>query len=292
MGIQEGKKIVKSKHLKRAGIILASVSSAALVIILMFAIFKTGSSGGFTIRIDTLSEKNHVTMSDSPDGKSTTLLNAEPVRNMFTTTAKTVEDEFLSTFTVDNIGGAHNMEDTVSGRNGYKAALMYTVFLNNTGSEVQRLWYELQIDRYVEPSNGAKDLFEYARMIVQTSEGLESLTNEANTQYFARHNNEELGTTEGADDDREAISTHIKTSDTLGNTVRESTYSGMSNDKFCTNFNEDEGNNILFSHYVDIKPNSVLRFTFVMYLEGEDPDCYGKQPEDSVLLMSLNFGSK
>ncbi len=292
MGIQQGKNIVNSRKLKKAGIIVASVSASIIVVIMMLAIFKNGSNGGFTIKIDNPSKDNHVTMSTDAGGKNNTVLLAgEPVNKMYPTTAQSVE-EYLSTFTLDNIGGPNNMKDPNPSRPDYYNAVVYTVFLSNySETEDQKLTYEVHLNGYVAPENGAQNTLDYMRVLVQTSTS-NSLTNDQSTTYFARRNNSNLGTVVAEDDYREAVSAYSKVINDANKTVRQSDYQGLSSDGYCVNFQENENNDVIISQDLIIKPKETMRFTFVSYLEGKDPDCKSYAPDSTVLLMSLHFGNK
>ena len=293
MGIQEGKRIVNLRTLKKAGIIVAGVSATAIVTIMLLAIFRNGGNGGFTVKIDNPSRDNHIYMTESLNGNNTVLLSGKPIEKMYPTTAEKVEN-YLSEFNVNDIGGEHNMPDPNESRPDYFNALVFTVFLTNYDeSEEQKITYEVNLDSYVAPSNGAQSTYDYMRVMVQTSivEG-DSLSKSLDTTYFASPSHSNYGTTISGEDNRECVSSWDNTMDENSFTVRKSEYVGLSKDGFCENFLEDKNNNVLASQELVIQPKQTMRFTFVSYLEGQDPDCKSYSPDSSVLLMSLHFGQK
>lgn len=293
MGIQEGKRIVRLNTIGKIGLIATGASVASLVTIAILAGFRNGGTGGFTIQIDNPSTKNHVYMTTDPSGTNTVLLSGTPIEKMYPTNASKVE-QYLSTFTASTIGGEHNMPDPNESRPDYYVALVFTVFLSNYDKNLdQKLAYEVSLDSYVAPGNGAQSTLDYMRIVVQTStlDG-DSLTRDLNTTYFGAPNNSNFGTTEGKDDNRECISDWSQTTDGDSYTIRQSDYIGLSKDGYCTNFLEDKNNNILATDDLVIKPLQTMRFTFVGYLEGNDPDCKSFSPDSSVLLMSLHFGER
>ena len=291
MGLQQGKKMVNLRALKKTGIILASVSATIIVVVMMLAIFKNGSNGGFTIKIDNPSKDNHVTMSTSANGTNTTLLSGEPVNKMYPTTAENVEN-YLSTFSAENIGGPNNMKDPNPSRPDYYSAIVYSVFLTNySETEEQNLAYEVHLNSSVVPENGAVSTVDYMRVMVQTSSSID-LTKDRETTYFAMHNSSNYGTNYGEYDDREAVSAYSTSTNESLKTVRKSEYVGLSKEGFCENFLQEENNDVIISRNLIIKPKETIRFTFASYLEGKDPDCKSYAPDSSVLLMSLHFGNK
>ena len=49
---------------------------------------------------------------------------------------------------------------------------------------------------------------------------------------------------------------------------------------------------ILKSHVADLKKGEKVRYTFVMWLEGEDPECVGKEaPVDSALILGVDISA-
>lgn len=294
MGLQQGKKIVNRRNLKKAGIIAASVSATAIVVIMLLAIFKGGSNGGFTIRIDNPSVDNHVTMSTSSDGSNnSTLLSGEPVDKMYPSTAQDVES-YLSSFTVNDIGGPKNMKDKNEARQaeGYFSAVVYTVFLTNySDTEDQKLDYEVHLHNYVAPENGAINTLDYMRVMIQTSTSATDIAGGRETRYFAMHNGSTLPDYD--ERDRECISSYsVQLNEQTNKSYRKPEYVGLSKDGYCENFLMDENNDVIISEQLLIKPKETMRFTFASYLEGKDPDCKSYAPDSAVLLMSLHFGKK
>ena len=295
MGLQQGKKIVNSRMLKKAGIITASLSASIIVVIMMLAIFKNGSNGGFTIKIDNPSKDNHVTMSTSPDGTNSTLLSGQPVKKMYPSTAEKIEN-YLNSFTLSSICGPQNMLDDNPNRaaESYYSAVVYTVFLTNySDTEDQKLAYEVHCNYTAAPLNGAVSTIDYMRVMVQTSTSANDIAGGRKTTYFAMHNASNYGTPVSDNDDRECVSAYSQSYDEESNkTVRKTEYIGQSEDGYCVNYLQEENNDVIISQELIIKPKETMRFTFVSYLEGKDPDCKSYAPDSSVLLMSLHFGSK
>ena len=295
MGLQQGKKLVNSRTLKKAGIITASVSASIIVVVMLLAIFKNGSNGGFTIKIDNPSKDNHVTMSTTPNGNNSTILSGDPVKKMYPSTAEKIEN-YLNTFAVSDIGGPKNMLDDNPNRaaENYYSAVVYTVFLTNySETEDQKLAYEVHCNYTAAPLNGAVSTLDYMRVMIQTSTSTTDIAGGRKTTYFAMHNASNYGTSVSDSDDRECVSAYsINYDEVSSKTVRKSEYIGQSEDGFCVNFLQEENNDVIISQELIIKPLETMRFTFVSYLEGKDPDCKSYAPDSSVLLMSLHFGSK
>lgn len=294
MAYSDGKKIVRNKHIKKIGIIAASVATVAIVVVIAFAFIRRGSNSDFTIRFDNTAVLNNTKMFSSLDGEPSVLLVGDPIKQVKPVKAEEVEN-YLDELMVNGIEGSQNMPDK---EEGYEDAIVYTVYLKNTSdTEVQKLYYELKLEHLTQPSNDAVSPLEYMRTIIQTSTVNNEVVDDTNmktTYYGAIHSKDSYATVAGVDDMRECISGFKKVpfSDDNPITVREPTYIGKSEDGYCVNYMAEEDNDDLILEGLEIAPKETLRFTFVTYFEGRDPDCSGEPPMNCSILMSLHFGAK
>lgn len=288
MSLNDGKKILRAKRVKRIGIIVASVSAGAIAVILLGTLLRGGTNtDGYVIKLDNAEKANHFTMSSDEGGKASTILNGEPVNGIYPTSANTIES-YIDSLSSETTGGSRNMVHP--SREGYYAAVVYTLYLNNTSvDEEQKLAYEVHLDNYVGPTNGARGPLDYARIAIFTSIVGDSASE--NVTYFgAASNREGLGNELGNDNTREAITGREQGDDGSGHTIRKSSYSGKSSDKYCINFKTGEQSDLLVQEELTIPQGKSMKFTFVHYWEGTDFDCGSYEPDTSTILMSLHFG--
>ena len=300
MSVREGKKISRAIKLRRIGLIVAGVSTTALVVILLFALAKKGTASGFTVKIDNPVGENKISMSNSQNGKGTTVLSADPLKAIWPTTAKKVEDYLKDEKyfpKISSFGGAQNMpeDNDVRAKKGYSLAQVYTVFLtNNSTEEDQDLIYEVHLENYVAPESESNGPIDYLRVLCQTSVvgDDESINNELKNAYYGLEAPAEAyGTVVSEDDHRECISTYEEVQNEAGRTVRSPIFTGNGGeDGYCTNFLQNPGSDVIVQEKITIKAGQKIRFTYVSYLEGEDRQCFTKSPYSSQLMMSLHFG--
>ena len=292
MSVREGKNISRAIKLRRAGLIIAGVSLTAIIVIILFALVKSGTSSGFTVKIDNPVGQNKISMSDKENGEHTTILSADPLKGIWPTDAEKVE-QYLATFTNGTIGGSHNMPDTNPKRQNYSLAQVFTVFLtNNSTDESQDLTYEVHLENYVAPDSESNGPIDYLRVLCQTSivDG-ESLSNGINNAYYGLEaTSESYGTLISETDTRECISSYEEVLNENDKTVRKPTFQSAGNEGYCTNFLNNPGSDVIVQETITLAPGQKIRFTYVSYLEGEDRQCFTKSPYSSQLMMSLHFG--
>jgi len=281
----EAKNIAKTRLLKRIGLI-GLLSSGAIGLVFLVLSFLPQGNAAFTIRIDNPTQnanfKMYTNSNAGSDGKSdSTYLKADPMNKTKTTTAKEVED-YLGTFT--EYEGSQNF---VTEEKDHELAMVYTVYLANTSdTEDTSIKYAVSLDAYNQPENTSAAPIEYFRVLVQTE-----VDGEVNNRYYGHQRTMYPELPNQIDDDtREPISDRSKGRDSDGNEVLKSDFSSSGNDGYCINFNDYTLNKNIVDDEIVVKPNKVLRYTFVAYFEGMDLDCTGSAPENSYLLLSLHFG--
>lgn len=286
----------RSRKMRKIGIITASVSAGIVAIISLIA-FLPRSNDGFTVHIDNPEKPSHFVMKDSLDGASTTHLSGTPLTNTWQTEAKKVEEK-LSTYDAETLKGSQNLEEKVEALDGETktTALVYTLYLENIStSEAQPFGYYVNLDGS-NVKKGANSPLSYLRIMVQTSiiEGNDkSLNHDLKTTYYAMHNEKGEGTIVNDNDDRECISEFKFTANESGKKVREPVFTSPShsdenNNGYCVNFNESD--KIITVDKMEIPANKTMRFTFVAYLEGHDPESFTDVAVEANILMSLHFG--
>ena len=279
---------------KRVAIILASVSTLTLATFTVISFLPKGNDA-FSIRINDPAADNHFHMALKPSekDKSYDYLRAESLDYMELTFAEDVETYIQDVAkTESGLSGSnyYNLLDT-EGKIKESYALIYTVYLvNDSASEEQVVKYTVDIDGYKAPDNTAFLPYRYFRVLCQTQlYGSDEVTNnyygENHTRFSYLYN--EFG------NKREAISNKKKGWDESGEPYYYSDYKSSGNDGYCIPFeeyDEDLNPHIVNNQQFILPAGGMMRFTFVAYYEGNDPDAEGQVPENSYLLLSLHFG--
>lgn len=305
----EGKRIARTRLLKRLGLIGAGTTTVILIVLLIISLLPRGKAA-FSIRIDNPSSKDDYTMSISKDGKPTNYVKADPLERAVPSTAQKVE-EYLHAVDTSATGlyGQQNFVRTYDVIEGGESvtktddlALIYTVYLTNTSeTDTVNVRYIVNVDGYRAPDNRttASELLTYVRILMQTevvgdSSSLKNIyygnrrTNAADAPYPT-----EKGTFE--EDGREPISTTDDTEFRLRRVIT-SSFSSAGNDGYCVSFNNyDSSHKDIVNHpeysVISIHPGEVMRCTFACYFENDDVDCVGDAPQNSYMLLSLHFGN-
>ena len=289
---RSGKKQARARKAKKIALIGGAVTVLALGVLAIIAFLPRGSDG-FVIKIDNPEKSANFDLKAEKDGAPTTYLKGDSLRKTWPTTAKEEIDPYLSGFeSLDAMAGSKNLKGQGT-KADFDLALCYTVFLTNkSNSEATPFRYSVDLEGYKTPTTGTS-LLEYLRFVVATSivEEDNKIDHDLHTTYYGAPTLTSLGTEEGADDTREAISYQGEAPDATGEgKIRKSLYKCPTGSGYCVNFAKKEGKGLIDVE-ASIPAGKTLRFTFVAYLEGEDRDCAGDLPSnDSYLLFSLHFG--
>lgn len=297
----DAKKYALGRRFKKIGLLAVGISVPLIALFVVVSVLPRDKKGSetenseFSIRMDSSTEAEHFSMYGSLDafneGKSSRYEPGSPLKNAYVTKAETVMN-YVDGLSKNDIMGSKNLAEESPEKKQYDLAIVHSVILNNdSGEEDQKFKYSVTLDNYKEPTNTAINPFEYLRIVTQVSEidASDSLSINKATRFFgAKHQKDNLGTLVAIDDNRETISKQEKVTNDDAITVRKAAYIYEENE-YCTNFLEDYDTTIVNESLV-IPAGKTLRFTFISYLEATDPDCYGAEPKESELLMSLHFG--
>ena len=294
------RKPARARLWKRAAIIVASVTTLALVAFVVISLLPHGNDA-FSIRIHNPgknteeAEDNHFHMSrgwsadGSKDEDAGTYIRGESLDKMVLTTAEDVEKYLAS---IDYKEGQQNYyvksEDEVV--KGY--ALVYTIYLVNDSSlKEQNLKFSVNADTYYNSAKGS-NIIDYLRVLIQTE--VVGSGEIDNIYYGQKHNNPKVDLPNSLGDYRESISTYEKSFDATSIKAKYTTKYKGQDVGYCNSFNDlNETNKALVndnSTQVTIPAGKALRFTYVSYFEGEDMDSNVTIPSDSYILLSLHFG--
>lgn len=284
--MNDGKRVARLRLLKRISVI-GLISSGIIALVFLILSFISRGNAAFTIRIDhpNQSENNNFRMltKRGEDSSTSTYLAADPMNNTDLVDAMEVE-KYLKT--IETFEGSQNMRSEDDKRD---FALVYTIYLQNVTNEDISVRYIASLDGYKEPEQ--PKLMDYFRILIQT----ESDGEISNTYYGNRRSSysKYINYENDNKDDREVIGTTVTTKGEDGDSklTIPSNWDKRGNDGYCINFNDYQITNEIVNSRVNIKANSEIRFTYVAFFEGGDPDSFGVVPEDtSYLLLSLHLG--
>jgi hypothetical protein len=270
------------KKRRRIAWIVFGVSGTGVAIFAILA-FLGQISGNFTIKLNQV--EAHLGLSDD-DGFSTTTsyLTASGLPQGYEFTAdKLPESEVFD----DNTGG-----DKSSDVRDEKGNLMYqeyfgmTFFMKNFAEDTAAFHVAMNIDDYKTPSNQAHSLLESLR--VRVYENIYTGTTETHnceTYALMASSTNWFTLPDGTTETRECIGKETTSSDG----TRTPNAKKAINNGFCTNF---ESTKIIFGRdYNRMTSKMVIRYSVVMWVEGDDPEGFGVQPQGSSITLSMHFSS-
>ncbi len=254
------------------------VSTIAIVTFVLIA-YLGNEVGRYTIQLK--SNNTQLTMDYSRDfTRPTTLLRADSLEKVYPIMADSLPDDE----TIDNQAGSHNGEyrdqydDFV-----YSLYFAYTFFVKNTGDTPAdyQVWVRLKTSTSGNPDEVSID--EYVRVRIyenRDDETVETMTHDSRT--LAKRTNQIIYDEENQPEYRECVA---RTSDDYETCVANKSINAQRAEEFL---NVQE---ITRYEITGFAPLAVMRYTVVVWLEGDDPDCRGQIPTNASLEFSMDISS-
>lgn len=286
-------KYAKRKKRKKAAWIVLGISTVVCTSLGIIA-FLGRVSGQYTIQLAT-EEKNDLTLfttyQKNNDGlpdptDATTYLSAKGLTNGTTYSADSLPDDAELD---SSVGGAKNGTRDVTLTDGSVVTkdtyLCYTFYVKNVASQVSSFAVQMNFN-FTDPTNIAPSLYSFVR--VRLFENLVTGSTEThNMSTYAATSTDSFLKADGTTESRECIGAHKYYSDT--HVKDPSTAKKAENQAFATEFVSDS---VVFSKtYYDLAKGDSVRYTTVIWLEGDDPDCKGSSPENATMTFSMGFQS-
>lgn len=228
--------------------------------------------------------KNSVT---GPGHEGTTVIDDDPqiiveksIDAAWPTTAKDILGYYEGLKASDRLNGAQVYEKSEEGLKD-QFGMLYSIYLDNTGDKTLNYQFSLRLSDYNPPSNDASSIYSYLRVAICTAPVADPAS-ESHHWYAA------TSSTKNSDgNSKEAISSW--TADAAG--VRTATYADPLGDiayaePFADSTNQGE---LALLTNLTINAKSTTRFTVIVYLEGNDPDCKGQPPQGESFAMTAEF---
>jgi hypothetical protein len=254
-------RFVRRRKQKRVALVILSIAATGCFVLGMVA-FLGNFSGQFTVKIDPSANLTMDADNDSFDTKTSYL--------------KATGLEAATTYLADSLPEADAIDTTPGGsKNGYRVSenhperrigqyMAYTFFVRNVDEEATAFSMRLNIDSYSNGVNGTCSLIDILRVRLFANS---IKVDGAETHDFATYANisadgvtpEIVSPITGTKEENMAPATPF---------VGEKT---VAEEEYTLDSMED------------------MRFTIILWLEPDDPECHGRAPEDAYVSFSMNF---
>jgi hypothetical protein len=266
---------VKRRKRRTAAWIFFGVGGTGCAIMAIIA-FLGQISGNFSIKLNEQDNAKIAMATETSFSDETSYLRAQGLVSADCITADNLPDD--------------NLVDTETGgdKNGDNY-FAYTFYIKNTSADKVSYNVAVNIDDYRNPSNQAVSLIAILRLrvfenLVTTPD---AITHAMST--YAKGTSTPYTNSDGVTEYREPIAIHNTLSD--GKVVFPEASGNMKaeNLTYAEMFKSDS---VAYDRvYSDLAPNNLVRYTVMMWLEGADPDCIGKEPKDSSVTFSMHFSA-
>jgi len=266
---------VKRKRRKKFAWICFSVGLVGCTVLGILA-FLGQTSGNFSIKLNEADAVKLTMSQDSTFSAETSYLRATGLVSASTIAADILpEDTSLDS----NDGGSKNGPNY----------LCYTFFIKNNSTDKVSYNVEFDIDNYRNPVNQAVSLLAILRMRVFENIMTSGAETHAMTT-FAKSSTTPFTKSDGTVESREPISLCTVNSD--GSKVFPTTLSGNMKAENIGYAEMFKSNTICYDRiYENLQPQNVVRYTAVVWLEGNDPDCIGAEPVGASVTFSMHFAA-
>ena len=247
-------------------------------LILGILAFLGQTSGNFSIKLNEADTAKLVMATESSfsDGSESSYLRAQGLTSADVIAADIIPED-------------SEVDSDVGGTKNGPNYLVYTFYIKNSSTEKISYNVSVNIDDYRSPSNQAVSLIAILRMRVYENLVLpEGITHSMAT--YAKASSTPFTKDDGTVEYRDPISLCTVLND--GTKILPTEISGnmkAENVGFAEPF---VSNSIAFSRlYTDLASQGIVRYTVVTWLEGNDPDCIGKEPLNSSVTFSMHFSA-
>ena len=216
----------------------------------------------------------------------------ESLKSAWPTTAKTMLEKYQELRTADKLTDAQIIKSE-NQQSTDQLGIIYNVYLENTGEKALPYQFSINLADYTKGDQKypASSLYSYLRIVICVAD-VANPESEVHHWFAATSN-----TTNVENDHREAVSAYTASADK----VRTASYC----DKNVKNVKNEQGETVpqespedqwiwYTNPFVDstesqqmalvpnltIQPKATTRFSVIVYLEGNDPDCKGQPPQN------------
>ncbi len=254
------------------------VSTVTLVTFVIIA-FLGNQVGRYTVQLK--SNNTQLTMDYSRDfTRPTTLLRAENVERIYPIMADSLPDDEE----IDNMAGSHNGEyrDPLD-QHVYSLYFAYTFFIKNVGDTPvdYQIWMRLRTTTYDSPD--VIPLEEYVRVRIYENRDDDDMIEKTHaSRTLAKRTNQLIYKEDNEPEYRECIA---RTSGDNKTCLADKPINAERAEEFL-NLQEITRYDVTY-----FPPEAVMRYTIVIWLEGDDPDCRGQIPQNASLEFSMDISS-
>lgn len=272
---------VKRKKRRKTALAIFLTGLAGCTILGIIA-FIGPVSGNFTIEMGEGKAALQMSANQSFDDPST-YLKATGLSDAQTITADMID---VASEDKNGLSGAHNRtyysEDSDSTSTAYSA---YTFYIRNTSNVAVNYSVNIAIDNYKNPSNESSSLLDIMRVRLFEND-ITSDTQESIVYGRASNTPYQLNGTLVDSDPIGYCKPYLK--DDNGNDCpNPNKATNVENRGYCTNFISNT--EVCSKTHQGLSIGGVVRYTVLMWLEGNDPDCLGQQPKNCSVTLSMHF---
>ena len=278
-GLSTPERFVQKKKKKRIALVLFSVGFLGCSMLAILA-YLGRTSGDFTIQLG--EGKTLLTMAtDTGFSDSTSFLKAKGLERSVTWSADLLpQDSELDSST----GGSKNGSYSTSMTTTLDSYLAYTFFVRNDSTDSVDYLVNLSIDNYVNPVNESSSLLDILRVRLFENSVYNGSDLTHNMATYAMKSNSPYTLPDGSEEARECIGKCIVHSD---GSKDYSVATKPENRGFASAFVDNS--NVFNTVHENLKVSGIVRYTIVMWLEGDDPDCTGQAPKNAYITFSMHF---
>jgi hypothetical protein len=275
----------KRKKRRKIALICCAIGTMGCVALGIIA-FLGDYSGTFTVRLD---PQGKLTLSlDNDFANKTSYLKASGLENAYAWMADLVPSEGE----VDNdTGGQKNgFKADKQGNYAYDTYLGYTFFVRNVSDDGVSYSLDFDITDYRNPTNIAVSLMDILRVRVYENLIADDGTSAHLCTTYARATNTPFEKDDGTVETREPVSAFNTVQGANGPVrVPDAEAKYPENRGFADQF--DSNNTVFVSDHNGLAPGGTVRYTVLMWLEGNDPDCKGAEPQNASVTFAMNFSA-
>lgn len=247
-------KYVRRRKVRKIVFSLGCIGAVGTIVLGVIALL-ANTAGAYTVSLNRGTASLSLSNTESFESNSTYIaVNGIPPLHEYTYSAWREEDDDFAI-----LDSEETLTPVPTSVGANVPFFKYTFYVKNSGDSYAEFSLSLDIEVVGIPTNGALDLNSVLRVMFYSNHNL----SEHNREVYAQRSNVNKVTEDGI---------------TRFAPERISTPASDFAEPFIS------PNKVLTVNEVDFGPSEMIRYTFVFWIEGEDPDCVGEPPDNGLSL--------
>lgn len=247
-------KYVRRRKVRKIVFSLGCIGAVGIIVLGVIALL-ANNAGAYTVSLNRGTASLSLSSTEGFESTSTYIaVNDIPPLHEYTYSAWREEDDDF-----DILDSEETLTPAPTSAGANVPYFKYTFYVKNAGDSYAEFSLSLDIEVVGMTSNGALDLNSVLRVMFYSNRDL----NEHNRRVFAQRSN---------------FNTEVENGITVPARERISTPTSDYAEPFIS------PNKALSVQERDFAPNDIIRYSFVFWIEGEDPDCIGNPPDNGLSL--------